>query len=260
MIEECTCVGDEAGRSVKPKSIDEPWAIIPADKARWDVHFSTLDTSDRGYLTNDQAYKFFMHARLSEEILQRICRLAAISSQGRLNRDEFAIAMYLIKQQRGTPGAVLPGSLPRSLIPPYMRKQTQTSPQTTVPMFSNKSSARSQATSDDLIGLITVPSAPVSTLHQRVLPVDRSNVMRNRLNSDDAVEWVKESRNAMAQAISAGRYDDVRGLLEQGTKVGSDYAAFVDEHSCQIPVSKRNNFKMLLGKYCTAQKADNVMT
>ena len=58
-------------------------------------------------------------------MLAQIWDLADINKAGQLNRDEFAIAMYLIVQQRSNPGVPLPETLPPNLIPPAMRQQRQ---------------------------------------------------------------------------------------------------------------------------------------
>lgn len=77
------------------------------------------------YATGEEAVPFFSNSKLSEEVLAQIWDLADISKSGQLNRDEFAIAMYLIVQQRSNPGVPLPDTLPLNLVPPSMRQQKQ---------------------------------------------------------------------------------------------------------------------------------------
>lgn len=69
-------------------------------------------------------------------MLAQIWDLADINKAGQLNRDEFAIAMYLIVQQRSNPGIPLPETLPPNLIPPSMRQQQRqlTGPGTPYPI------------------------------------------------------------------------------------------------------------------------------
>lgn len=110
------------------------WAITPAEKAKFDTIYDDLDKTRRGFITGEEAVPFFSQSNLSAATLAQIWDLADINSEGVLNKDEFAIAMYLIRQQRanrdGT--AVLPTTLPPNLIPPSMRNQvrppTATSP------------------------------------------------------------------------------------------------------------------------------------
>ncbi|KAL7270330.1 hypothetical protein RUND412_006966 [Rhizina undulata] len=106
--------------------ISGDWAISPADKNRFDAVFLTVDKQNKGYITGEEAVPFFYNSGLPEEDLATIWDLADIHKAGRLDRDEFAIAMYLIRQQRNTPGARgLPEQLPLNLIPPAMRQQRQ---------------------------------------------------------------------------------------------------------------------------------------
>lgn len=98
------------------------WLINSQEKAHFDQIFETVDTTRAGVITGDQAVAFFMKARLSEEVLAQIWDLADIDADGQLNRDEFAVAMYLVKSQRN--GKVpMPQVLPPALIPPSMRRQ-----------------------------------------------------------------------------------------------------------------------------------------
>ncbi|OQV06200.1 hypothetical protein CLAIMM_10811 isoform 1 [Cladophialophora immunda] len=148
--------------SLSAQSTGEPWAITPADKARFDSIFATVDRQGRGFITGEQAVEFFGNARLPEEILAQIWDLADINSEGQLNRDEFAVAMYLIRQQRGTKDGrgILPSTLPPALIPPSMRKLQIPPPQPTAPAFENAAPTKPRSAADDLFGLDAFGPAP----------------------------------------------------------------------------------------------------
>jgi epidermal growth factor receptor substrate 15 len=98
------------------------WLISPQEKVHFDGIFETVDTAKVGLITGDQAVAFFMKAQLSEEVLAQIWDLADIDADGQLNRDEFAVAMYLVRLQRSGKEP-LPQVLPPALIPPSMRRQ-----------------------------------------------------------------------------------------------------------------------------------------
>lgn len=152
------------------QSTGEGWVITPADKARFDTIFASIDRQGSGYINGEQAVEFFGNARLPEEILAQIWDLADINSEGQLNKDEFAVAMYLIRQQRGTKDGRgnLPPTLPPALIPPSMRKQQAPPPQPTAPSFENAPVTKPRSAADDLFGLdafgptpsVPAPAAP----------------------------------------------------------------------------------------------------
>lgn len=124
--------------------------------------FSGIDTQGRGFIDGDQAVAFFSNARLPEETLASIWDLSDINSEGSLNRDGFAVAMHLIRQQRSkTDGrGDLPTTLPPNLIPPSMRKVSIPPQQTTAPAFDNAAFATQQpkSASEDLFGLDALAS------------------------------------------------------------------------------------------------------
>jgi hypothetical protein len=105
---------------------DEEW-LVTADKKAWaDNAFGKLDKDEKGQLTQQESTGFFASSKLPEHILQSIWRLADINDDGYINPEEFAVAVFLVQEQRKVPGgtgstATLPASLPRSLIPPSMR-------------------------------------------------------------------------------------------------------------------------------------------
>ena len=134
----------------------QDWAVSTRDKENFDQIYATVDTTNRGYITGDQAVSFFSNSRLPEDALAQIWDLADINSEGRLNRDEFAVAMFLIRQQRTKKDGreVLPPTLPPSLIPPSMRRQPVTPAQPTAPVFDNAANITvARSASEDLFGL-----------------------------------------------------------------------------------------------------------
>ncbi|KAI4171242.1 MAG: hypothetical protein LQ343_004448 [Gyalolechia ehrenbergii] len=140
----------------------DQWAITPQDKGTFDQIFSTVDTTNRGFITGDQAVSFFSNSRLPEETLAQIWDLADINSEGRLNTDEFAVAMYLIRQQRSktTGRDEVPQTLPPNLIPPSMRRQPPQPAQPTAPTFDNAANITApKSAAEDLFGLDAFTSA-----------------------------------------------------------------------------------------------------
>ncbi|KAK6361687.1 hypothetical protein TWF730_005401 [Orbilia blumenaviensis] len=114
-----------------PGPVDIPWAITAVEKQKFDNHFTEVDTGNKGFITGDEAVPFFSGSKLPEDALAQIWDLADIEKNGNLTRDEFAIAMYLIRQERtrGTNGKGLPDTLPLNLIPPHLRPSLSFNPQ-----------------------------------------------------------------------------------------------------------------------------------
>lgn len=138
------------------------WLITAQEKSHFDQIFETVDTARAGVITGDQAVAFFMKARLSEEVLAQIWDLADIDADGQLNRDEFAVAMYLVKLQRGGKEPI-PQVLPPALIPPSMRRQAPVpglgAPPAPVPVVAPPPPAPiPRSAADDLFGLDSPPT------------------------------------------------------------------------------------------------------
>lgn len=149
------------------QSTGEGWIVNPAEKARFDVAFTTVDTARQGFITGDLAVPFFKSSGLDEEDLAQIWDLADVNRDGILNKDEFAVAMYLIRQKKQ--GGLIPETLPPALIPPTMRRQNVQAVPAAAPVFENAPSVPQQpqakSAADDLFGLdaFTAPSSPPPT-------------------------------------------------------------------------------------------------
>ncbi|KFY08758.1 hypothetical protein V492_05936 [Pseudogymnoascus sp. VKM F-4246] len=77
----------------------EKWVIAPLDKAKFDALYDLLDRDGSGYIEGEKGKVFFETFDVPEEMLAYIWDLADINSTGNLSREEFAVAMYLIRQQ-----------------------------------------------------------------------------------------------------------------------------------------------------------------
>ncbi|KAF1937242.1 UBA/TS-N domain-containing protein [Clathrospora elynae] len=137
-----------------PPSAQAPgsdWLISPQEKASYDNLFKGVDTMGRGFITGDQAVRFFSDSGLPEDVLAGIWDLADINSEGQLSKDEFAVAMYLIRQQRK--GDQLPTTLPPSLIPPSLRTPANQAVPIAAPQPALPVPRAAKSAAEDLFGL-----------------------------------------------------------------------------------------------------------
>uniref|UniRef100_A0A3Q3IWH2 Intersectin 1 (SH3 domain protein) n=1 Tax=Monopterus albus TaxID=43700 RepID=A0A3Q3IWH2_MONAL len=85
------------------------WAISPEERNKHDQKFDTLSPS-MGYVSGEQARKFFLQSGLPASVLAAIWALADMNNDGKMDRLEFSIAMKLIKLK--LQGTQLPTALP----------------------------------------------------------------------------------------------------------------------------------------------------
>ncbi|KAI9067071.1 EF-hand [Trametes sanguinea] len=100
--------------------------ITPEERARYDRFFEQLDTSRKGYLLSDVAVPFFARAKLPNDVMATIWDLADSEHDGRLTRDDFAVAMHLIRRKLA--GKELPTTVPASLLASRSRPESSPSP------------------------------------------------------------------------------------------------------------------------------------
>jgi len=103
------------GAPTNPGSMNKSeWIIQPAEKAKYDELFKSNDLDKDGYITGDQAKVLFSRCGLPLPDLSRIWLLSDLTQDHQLDRQEFAIAMFLINVRLRQ--KELPASLPEVLI------------------------------------------------------------------------------------------------------------------------------------------------
>lgn len=96
-----------------------PWAVTKDEKQIYDNLFKSWDGFGKGYITGGQSLEIFGQSGLDKPDLERIWTLSDPSNRGRLDLDEFAVAMHLIYRKLN--GYPVPNRLPPELIPPSTR-------------------------------------------------------------------------------------------------------------------------------------------
>ncbi|NP_001120100.2 epidermal growth factor receptor substrate 15 [Xenopus tropicalis] len=123
---------------------DIPWAVKPDEKAKYDAIFDSLNPVN-GFLSGDKVKPVLLNSKLSVEILGRVWELSDIDHDGLLDRDEFAVAMFLVYS--ALEKEPVPMSLPHTLVPQSKRKVSISSASLpvipTLPMPPSKESRQS---------------------------------------------------------------------------------------------------------------------
>ncbi|XP_048209279.1 intersectin-2 isoform X1 [Perognathus longimembris pacificus] len=101
------------------------WAITSEERTKHDKQFDNLKPSG-GFITGDQARTFFLQSGLPAPVLAEIWALSDLNKDGKMDQQEFSIAMKLIKLK-------LQGQQLPVVLPPIMKQP---------PMFSPLISAR----------------------------------------------------------------------------------------------------------------------
>ncbi|KIW03170.1 uncharacterized protein PV09_05397 [Verruconis gallopava] len=96
-----------------------PWAITKEEKKLYDDVFRSWDGFGKGYIAGPEAIEIFSQSGLAKSDLERIWTLSDPNNRGKLNMDEFAVAMHLVYRKLN--GYPVPNRLPPELIPPSTR-------------------------------------------------------------------------------------------------------------------------------------------
>ncbi|KAG8594827.1 hypothetical protein GDO81_001336 [Engystomops pustulosus] len=109
--------------SSKPSQPTVNWVVPLTDKIRYDDIFLQTDLDMDGFVSGLEVKDIFMQSGLPQNILAHIWALADTRQMGKLNKDQFALAMYLI-QQKVSKGIDPPQVLHPDMIPPAERNSS----------------------------------------------------------------------------------------------------------------------------------------
>ncbi|KAF2432148.1 hypothetical protein EJ08DRAFT_695603 [Tothia fuscella] len=147
-----------------PKTAQGTWVIPPQELANFYSIFETysVDKGNPGIITAEQAVEFFGQSGMDQDTLAAIWDLSTVRKLDQLNRDEFAIALFLIQSQRNpNDRPPLPTVLPPSLIPPGLRAYASGA-QAPAPV-SAPAPPPAPSAAEDLFGLDAFSNAPTTT-------------------------------------------------------------------------------------------------
>lgn len=113
-----------------PVAVDSPWAVKPEEKSKYDAIFDSLSPVN-GFLSGDKVKPVLLNSKLPVEVLGRVWELSDIDHDGLLDRDEFAVAMFLVYS--ALEKEPVPMLLPPALVPPSKRKSS--GPPTSLPII-----------------------------------------------------------------------------------------------------------------------------
>ncbi|KNE55168.1 hypothetical protein AMAG_17749 [Allomyces macrogynus ATCC 38327] len=114
-IQPMTVPGIMASLPATSQAPSGQWLISHEEKLKYATLFKAWDTAGVGYLTGEQCRDIFVTSGLPQNILVHIWSLADVHNVGKLNADEFAIAMHLVYKKLNN--VDLPTTLPEELIP-----------------------------------------------------------------------------------------------------------------------------------------------
>ncbi|KAG7229073.1 hypothetical protein INR49_013192 [Caranx melampygus] len=96
------------------------WVVPVADREKYNEIFKQTDTDNDGLVSGTEVIEIFMQSSLSQTMLAQIWGLADTKQTGKLTREQFSLAMYLM-QQKMTKGIDPPSTLTPDMIPPSER-------------------------------------------------------------------------------------------------------------------------------------------
>ncbi|KAL3707932.1 actin organization and endocytosis protein [Talaromyces marneffei ATCC 18224] len=96
-----------------------PWAVTKEEKKIYDQLFRAWDGMNKGFIGGSTAIEIMGQSGLPSSDLERIWTLVDSNDKGKINQDEFCVAMHLIYRRLN--GYPIPARLPPELVPPSTR-------------------------------------------------------------------------------------------------------------------------------------------
>lgn len=115
--------------SVPPSSViplsSKDWVVSTIEKLKYDEIFERSDLDHDGLVSGGEIRDVFLQSRIPQNCLAHIWNLCDTNSTGKLNAEQFALAMWLVDRKKK--GIDPPAALDPIMVPPGMRKAPTTS-------------------------------------------------------------------------------------------------------------------------------------
>ena len=175
-----------------------PWAVTKDEKKIYDQLFKAWDGFNKGFIGGDVAIEVMGQSGLEKSDLEKIWTLSDPSNKGRLDMDEFAVAMHLIYRKLN--GYPVPNRLPPELVPPSTRNFADS-------IGTVKSLLSQDAESRKNSGAFLQPQKTgVSYLKNHSFRADSNGVVQGRKdatvfrNNDDDIGYKSSARRRLGAA------------------------------------------------------------
>ncbi|KIM28843.1 hypothetical protein M408DRAFT_8613 [Serendipita vermifera MAFF 305830] len=175
-----------------------PWALSKQERKQYDQIFRAWDATGSGFLDGQKALEVFGASGLDKNDLVKIWSLADPDDRGKLNREEFHVAMGLIYRRLN--GNDIPEQLPPELVPPSANSLAE-SVDMLRDLLKNDNYGRNTAESPQTRG--------------KVRTFDRSNGMQDARK--DGANYKHDDEEEVPVYRSSSRYVD-RKAVRAGTE------------------------------------------
>lgn len=203
-----------------------PWAVTKDEKKIYDQLFKAWDGFNKGFIGGDVAIEVMGQSGLPKSDLEKIWTLSDPGNKGKLDMDEFAVAMHLIYRKLN--GYPVPNQLPPELIPPSTRNFTD-SIGTVKSLLSQDAQTRKNSSS-----FLQPQQTGVSYLKNHSFRSDSNGISLGRKdatvfrNNDDDIGYKSSARRRLGadgrtpspvQSTSSERSDDDLSIDQLRKKV-----------------------------------------
>ncbi|KAL1501933.1 hypothetical protein ABEB36_007160 [Hypothenemus hampei] len=100
------------------------WVVSPEEKAKSDTLFIKSDVDKDGFVSGGEIKDVFLRSGVPQQILAHIWALCDIKQTGKLNNEQFALAMWFVA--RCLKGLEPPPALTPEMVPPSFRSTNKT--------------------------------------------------------------------------------------------------------------------------------------
>lgn len=205
-----------------------PWAVTKDEKKIYDQLFKAWDGLNKGFIGGDVAIEVMGQSGLPKSDLEKIWTLSDPGNRGKLDMDEFAVAMHLIYRKLN--GYPVPNQLPPELVPPSTRNFAD-SIGTVKSLLSQDAETRKNSST-----FLQPQQTGVSYLKNRSFRTDSSGTTAGRKdatvfrNNDDDVGYRSSARRRVGEggrtpsplqstSHSSEKYDDDLSIEQLRKKV-----------------------------------------
>ncbi|KAK7591109.1 hypothetical protein V9T40_002722 [Parthenolecanium corni] len=178
-------------------SPEEPWVISSEEKVKYDALFEQADLDRDGFVSGHEIKDTFLKSGVAQPVLAHIWSLCDTAEQGKLNNEQFALALWLIS--RKLKGIDPPPQLTPDMIPPSCRKPAAEAPANEPIIFSSPEVDRLTKEIDDLVKEKLILETNI-TQREADIKIKTGEIRNLQTELDALVATLKQLENQKGEA------------------------------------------------------------
>lgn len=223
-------------KSISPVLLPAAWVVTAEEKIKSDVLFLKSDSDQDGLVSGKEIKDVFLQSGLRQEVLAHIWALCDIKQTGKLNNEQFALAMWFVG--RSLKGIDPPPSLLPEMVPPSFRTKKDSLSENNIAPTPRYSNPELEMVAKDIeeLGKERLTLEKEITQKEADIRIKKSEITSLQSELDTLSATLKQLENQKGEAQK--RLNDLKAQVDKLRQQAAEQASTVASQEAELSSRK----------------------